>query len=106
MVALMAGFETQTVCGHHFSLQRLSGSTSAYSPTHCQVPLTSSLLSCEDVGAAGRSKEKKKKRPTPSITREHIGALKGMWPDMRALILHTHSIQILKQSLYGRQSVK
>lgn len=44
-------FVTQTVCGHRFSLQRLSVSTSSYSPTHCQVPLTPSLqLSCENVG--------------------------------------------------------
>lgn len=44
-------FVTQTVCGHHYPLQRLSVSTSSYSPTHCQVPLTSSLqLSCENVG--------------------------------------------------------
>lgn len=95
-------FETQTVCGHHFSLQRLSGSTSTYSPTHCQVPLTSSLLSCENVGPLGGVR----KKTYPSIMREYICAHKGMWLDIHTFILHTQSIQILKQFLYGRQSVK
>lgn len=93
-------FETQTVCGHHFSLQRLSGSTSAYSPTHCQVPLTSSLLSCENVGPLGGVR----KKDLPYNARMY--AHKGMWLDIHTFILHTHSIQILKQFLYGRQSVK
>ena len=103
-------FVTQTVCGHHFSLQRLSVSTSSYSPTHCQVPLISSLqLSCENVGPQW---EEKRKRTYLSIMRECIYAHKGMWWDMHTFYTHTHthththSIEILKQFLHGRQSVK
>lgn len=42
-------FETQTVCGHQSSLQRLSGSASSYSPPRRQVALTGGLLSCAGV---------------------------------------------------------
>lgn len=97
-------FETQTVCGHHFSLQRLSGSTSAYSPTRCQVPLTASLLSCENIGPLGGVRKKTYRGITCESSRAH----QGVRPDLRTFIsyTHTHSIQILKQFLYGRQSVK
>lgn len=45
-------FVTQPECRHHYPPQRLTVSTSSYSPTHCQVPLTSSLRrSCENVGS-------------------------------------------------------
>lgn len=80
--------ETQTVCGHHFSLQRLSGSTSAYSPTHCQVPLTASLLSCENIGPLGGVRKKTYRGITCESSRAH----KGTWLDRRAFILHRHTL--------------